>query len=222
MAIIRKKKKTTEIDEASATDPSSTEAEGGNGSGNPGLDSQVPTLESENAESRTAVQNPEAEEPTDPAGDSVKTGESAAMTSHPPKRSKKKLRVELIKEGEQGEEQSAEVEAQENTDSTAEVQVSAEQEEKSIQSHSHRGGKSGHKHGGRDKKVGVENREKLNINDLTVMNMRELRKMAADMGVNHENLISMKKQEIIFSILKMHTERSGQIYATGALEILPD
>jgi len=42
------------------------------------------------------------------------------------------------------------------------------------------------------------------------------------MGVNHENLISMKKQEIIFSILKMHTERSGQIYATGALEILPD
>jgi transcription termination factor Rho len=32
----------------------------------------------------------------------------------------------------------------------------------------------------------------------------------------------MKKQEIIFSILKAHTERSGIIHAYGALEILPD
>jgi transcription termination factor Rho len=52
--------------------------------------------------------------------------------------------------------------------------------------------------------------------------MRELRQMATGMGVNHETLISMKKQEIIFSILKMHTERNGQIHAQGALEILPD
>jgi transcription termination factor Rho len=32
----------------------------------------------------------------------------------------------------------------------------------------------------------------------------------------------MKKQEIIFQILKGHTERGGVIYAYGALEILPD
>jgi transcription termination factor Rho len=42
------------------------------------------------------------------------------------------------------------------------------------------------------------------------------------MGVNHEALVSMKKQEIIFQILKGHTERGGVIYAFGALEILPD
>jgi transcription termination factor Rho len=72
------------------------------------------------------------------------------------------------------------------------------------------------------KHVHAEAREKLNINDLTVMSMPELRRQATKMGVNHETLISMKKQEIIFTILKMHTERSGQIYAQGALEILPD
>ena len=72
------------------------------------------------------------------------------------------------------------------------------------------------------RKISVESREKLTINELAGMNMRELRRMASGMGVNHETLISMKKQEIIFSILKMHTERGGQIYAQGALEILPD
>ena len=34
--------------------------------------------------------------------------------------------------------------------------------------------------------------------------------------------MSMKKQELIFTILKRHTERNGVIYAHGALEILPD
>jgi transcription termination factor Rho len=202
MAIIRKKKQVNESEEAVAADPSLNEAEGGNGSGTSGIDSQLS------------------------AGDvsaSAEGQESGTGTSSLPKKSKKKkLRVELIKEGEQGEEPGAEPEEQENTDSPAEVEVRAEQEEKAAQNQPHRGGRSGHKHGGRDKRAELENREKLNINDLTVMNMRELRKMATDMGVNHENLVSMKKQEIIFSILKMHTERSGQIYATGALEILPD
>jgi transcription termination factor Rho len=140
---------------------------------------------------------------------------------HPPKRNKKKkLRVELIKEGEQAGEQNAEAETQESAGSVSEPRADAPAEGKPAPSH--RGNRPSHKHGGREQKVPVEGREKLNINDLTVMNMRELRTMAADMGVNHENLISMKKQEIIFSILKMHTERSGQIYAAGALEILPD
>ncbi len=63
---------------------------------------------------------------------------------------------------------------------------------------------------------------KLHINDLTLMSMPDLRGLASKMGVNHEALISMKKQEIIFQILKAHTERGGVIYAFGALEILPD
>jgi len=67
---------------------------------------------------------------------------------------------------------------------------------------------------------GTDNR--LHINDLTQMSMPELRDKATKMGVSHEALISMKKQEIIFQILKGHTERGGAIYAFGALEILPD
>jgi transcription termination factor Rho len=250
MAIIRKKKKVTGVDEAITSNPSAGVAEGGNGSGDSGTDSQVPKgdigapsqkseiadptsgadasfsagqpvseQDSVTVEPTAPVEESEAAEPRAPAGESAKAVEPVAKTFHPPKRGKKKkLRVELIKEGEQGED----VEVQENAESTAEVEASAEAEIKTIPSRSQRGSRSGYKHGGGDKKVTVENREKLNINDLTVMNMRELRTMAADMGVNHENLISMKKQEIIFSILKMHTERSGQIYATGALEILPD
>jgi len=66
------------------------------------------------------------------------------------------------------------------------------------------------------------NDNKLHINDLTLMSMPDLRGLASKMGVSHEALISMKKQEIIFQILKAHTERGGVIYAFGALEILPD
>jgi transcription termination factor Rho len=54
------------------------------------------------------------------------------------------------------------------------------------------------------------------------MNMKELRAFAVEMGINHENLMTLKKQEIIFAILKAHTERNGNIYAYGSLEILPD
>ena len=63
---------------------------------------------------------------------------------------------------------------------------------------------------------------RLHINDLSQMSMPDLRGLASRMGVNHEALISMKKQEIIFQILKAHTEKGGAIYAFGALEILPD
>jgi transcription termination factor Rho len=68
--------------------------------------------------------------------------------------------------------------------------------------------------------TGTDNR--LHINDLTQLSMPDLRDQATKVGVNHEALISMKKQEIIFQILKAHTERGGAIYAFGALEILPD
>ena len=66
------------------------------------------------------------------------------------------------------------------------------------------------------------NEEKLHINELSVKTITELREMAVSLGGNQESLMSMKKQEIIFTILKQHTERNGVIYAHGALEILPD
>ncbi len=62
----------------------------------------------------------------------------------------------------------------------------------------------------------------LSINDLTRMNMRDLRGIATRLGISQENLLSLKKQEVIFAILKAHTERNGTIYAYGSLEILPD
>jgi transcription termination factor Rho len=70
--------------------------------------------------------------------------------------------------------------------------------------------------------VQTETDNRLHINDLTQMSMPELRGLASKMGINHESMISMKKQEIIFQVLKSHTEKSGVIYAYGALEILPD
>ncbi len=66
------------------------------------------------------------------------------------------------------------------------------------------------------------NEEKLHINELSVKPITALREMAVEFGCNQEMLVSMKKQELIFTILKRHTERNGVIYAHGALEILPD
>jgi len=67
-----------------------------------------------------------------------------------------------------------------------------------------------------------ENRSRLSINDLTEMGLKELRDLGGVYGINHEEMISFKKQELIFYILKAHTDRGGIIYAYGSLEILPD
>lgn len=63
---------------------------------------------------------------------------------------------------------------------------------------------------------------RLSINELTRSNMMDLRELAARYGISHEDMVALKKQEIIFSILKAHTEHGGIIYAYGSLEILPD
>jgi transcription termination factor Rho len=68
----------------------------------------------------------------------------------------------------------------------------------------------------------AENRSRLSINDLTEMGLKELRDLGGRYGINHEEMISFKKQELIFYILKAHTDRGGIIYAYGSLEILPD
>ncbi len=67
-----------------------------------------------------------------------------------------------------------------------------------------------------------ENKPKLTINELTRMGMHPLRELATQYGVPHEDMVAMKKQEIIFQILKAHTEHGGIIFASGSLEILPD
>jgi transcription termination factor Rho len=74
-----------------------------------------------------------------------------------------------------------------------------------------------------DKNIPDPNAPRLNINDLTNMPIHQLKEEAEKSGVNLENLNSMKKQDLIFGILKNHTEHEGGvIFASGVLEILPD
>jgi transcription termination factor Rho len=75
---------------------------------------------------------------------------------------------------------------------------------------------------GGNQKQKVDESNRLSINDLTLMNLSELRDFAIEIGVQKDSLNSMKKQEIIFSVLKSHTQANGAIYAYGSLEILPD
>ncbi|MDR2477642.1 MAG: transcription termination factor Rho, partial [Treponema sp.] len=63
---------------------------------------------------------------------------------------------------------------------------------------------------------------RLTINELIVLNMKDLRQLASDYNISHDDMVSLKKQEIVFAILKAHTENGGIIYAYGSLEILPD
>ncbi len=67
-----------------------------------------------------------------------------------------------------------------------------------------------------------ESKPRLVINDLTKMSMPDLRNLATQYGVCEDELAPMKKQELIFVILKAHTEHGGIIFASGALEIMPD
>jgi transcription termination factor Rho len=63
---------------------------------------------------------------------------------------------------------------------------------------------------------------KMSINELSNMTVPALRELAKQQGLPIEPLLTMKKQEIIVEILKMHTRGGGIIVAYGSLEILPD
>ncbi len=63
---------------------------------------------------------------------------------------------------------------------------------------------------------------RLIINELTKKSMPELREKATEFGFTADDLAPMKKQDLIFVILKAHTEHGGIIFAEGVLEILPD
>jgi len=63
---------------------------------------------------------------------------------------------------------------------------------------------------------------RLTINELIRLNMMDLRELAACYGISHDDMVALKKQEVVFALLRAHTERGGIIYAYGSLEILPD
>jgi transcription termination factor Rho len=62
--------------------------------------------------------------------------------------------------------------------------------------------------------------KKVNIAQLQEMPITELNKMAKELGV--ENFGTMRKHEVIFHILQKNSEESGQLFAEGVLEILPE
>lgn len=60
----------------------------------------------------------------------------------------------------------------------------------------------------------------LNLNDLKNKKITELHTMALEMGI--DNASGLRMQELIFAILQAQTDRDGQIYGEGVLEVLPD
>ena len=62
--------------------------------------------------------------------------------------------------------------------------------------------------------------EGLNITDLKDLSIQKLTQIAKDMNVT--GATGMRKQDLIFQILKAQTELSGFIFSEGVLEVLPD
>ena len=60
----------------------------------------------------------------------------------------------------------------------------------------------------------------LNITDLKDKSIQQLTQNAKDLNV--AGATGMRKQELIFQILKAQTEQSGFIFSEGVLEVLPD
>jgi len=62
--------------------------------------------------------------------------------------------------------------------------------------------------------------ERMNVTELKKKAIAELTTLAE--GLSVENASGMRKQDLLFSILKAQTEKQGKIYAEGVLETLPD
>jgi len=66
----------------------------------------------------------------------------------------------------------------------------------------------------------AEGKKGLNITELKEMSIQRLTQVAKDLVV--AGATGMRKQELIFQILKAQTEQSGFIFSEGVLEVLPD
>jgi transcription termination factor Rho len=62
--------------------------------------------------------------------------------------------------------------------------------------------------------------ERMHVKDVKAKPMAELMEMAESLEI--ENAAGLRKQDLIFEILKSQTEKKGKIYAEGVLETLPD
>lgn len=60
----------------------------------------------------------------------------------------------------------------------------------------------------------------VSVEDLRLKNIEELTAMAVELGIEQPN--ELKRQDLIFEILKTQTEQGGFILFSGILEIMPD
>jgi transcription termination factor Rho len=60
----------------------------------------------------------------------------------------------------------------------------------------------------------------LRLSDLQKMTVNDLHRVARDEGL--QEYTGLKKQDLIFKILKEHIQKNGLMYGEGVLEILPD
>jgi len=60
----------------------------------------------------------------------------------------------------------------------------------------------------------------MNLSEIKLLPITELTKMAKDAGL--DNVARMRKQDILFAILKGHAKSGEDIFGDGVLEILPD
>jgi transcription termination factor Rho len=67
---------------------------------------------------------------------------------------------------------------------------------------------------------GEDNGIRIDVSELKAKAMQELAAVAEEMQV--ENASGMRKQDLLFAILKAQTEQKGKIFADGVLEILQD
>ena len=179
--------------------------------------------------SADAADNNEIKAETSESAGGSETDEAADESVKKKKPRKKKVRVEIVKADDESDDAGTETAVKDKSGSgrskhsghasgTSDAPVDTERRSKS-----YRKGYSKYKKNDDSGPADtVNDGEKLSINDLTMMNMKELREFAYSYSITNEELMSMKKQEIIFSILKAHTATGGQIYAYGSLEILPD
>ena len=161
----------------------------------------------------------------EPLSGAARVGESEGQ-----RKKRRKIRVELIKESGDEDEAGGSTSYLEES-STDEVEgerlerngsAGADEDEPpqpQVQGDERRGSRS---RNNRKNRGDAGPREKLSINDLTRMNLPPLREFAVRLGISQETLITMKKQDVIFAILKAHTANNGIIHAYGSLEILPD
>lgn len=71
-----------------------------------------------------------------------------------------------------------------------------------------------------EKEIQEEKDEKITIKKLKDFSMGDLQDLAQEMKI--DGIASMRRQELIFEILKKKTEMNGYIFSEGVLEVLPD